>query len=189
MRASLWTHPEWWSLCLSASAWIALLWSAHPAHTVPFLLAPYPLSALLPALIAWLLMVLAMMVPLVIFPLRLTATRSLWSRRDRAVAAFLAGFAGRWLVPGVFFSGVEAGLSMALPSPREPWLPAIAFGLAAAWELTPAPRRAAAASPVFLRCDGWGADCTACYGWRIGGQCVTAAVGHHARVVQRTTAR
>ena len=51
----------------------------------------------------WMLMIVAMMVPLLIGPIRTTATRSLWRRRHRAIAAFCcrlpAAVAGRRVPP------------------------------------------------------------------------------------------
>ena len=45
------------------------------------------------ATLAWSLMVVAMMVPLVRHPVRITAARSLWPRRDRAIGGFLLALA------------------------------------------------------------------------------------------------
>ena len=52
---------------------------------------------------SWLLMVIAMMLPLVIDPIRGVAARSLWPRRHRAVGGFLLGLSV-WLVAGIVVS-------------------------------------------------------------------------------------
>jgi predicted metal-binding membrane protein len=49
----------------------------------------------------WLVMTVAMMVPLTVASIRTTAARSLWSRRERAVAGFLLGYLGPWLIAGM----------------------------------------------------------------------------------------
>ncbi len=95
-------------------------------------------------LAAWSLMVAAMMLPLTIGPLRTTATRSLWRRRQRAIVEFLAAFVGVWaLVGGALLAidalAVELGWTDAHGAPL-----ALAAGLAlaSAWQLTPWKRRA-----------------------------------------------
>lgn len=113
----------------------------------------------------WTLMIIAMMVPFVIGQIRFTAERSLWRRRHRAIAGFLAGYVTCWTLAGLFLLGIHA-------SPRAA---AIAFLAAAVWQLTPQ-RRVAMASchrTVPLAPHGWRADvATLRYGWSIGRSCV-----------------
>src|SRR4029453_8935011 len=86
-----WRHPEWGSLALSAICWVGLLTRTstphHAAHATG-------------GMTEWTLMVIAMMFPIVITPVRVTAERSLWRRRHRAIAEFLAGYVLVWLVVG-----------------------------------------------------------------------------------------
>ena len=114
-------------------------------------------------------MVLAMMVPLQRFSIRVTATRSLWRRRDRAIGGFLIGYLSPWLLVG----GCVAALEVALG--RLPWLGGVGFGIAAVWQLTPVKARALRAChrSVPLAPRGWRAD-RDCFrfGWLTGGQCV-----------------
>ena len=109
-RLIAWRHPEWWSLALSAGAAAALLVfhthifaeaSAHHASRLP---PPSIAAAATIAFAQWLLMVVAMMVPLAAGAIRTTAARSLWRRRHRAIAAFLAGYLAPWAIAGVVVS-------------------------------------------------------------------------------------
>lgn len=142
-------YPEWWSLVLSGSAWLILIAAPASRH----------------GLTGWLLMVMAMMVPFVGGPICATAQKSLWRRRDRAMALFVAGFVGPWLLLGT--------ASIRLPLPSVLWLVFIAV----AWELTPHKRRARASChrTVPLAMAGWRADrdCVS-YGWTIGVACVAS---------------
>jgi predicted metal-binding membrane protein len=160
-----WRHPEWWSLALSAVSWIVILTrptpSLHAAHAVG-------------GMSDWALMVIAMMFPLAITSVRTTAERSLWGRRHRAIAEFLAGYVLVWLVAGAIATWLLTTL------PLVSWLgvnlsTSVGLVLAAAWQLAPAKRRAVRTchrtAPLAGR--GWRADrdCVA-YGVSSGGRCV-----------------
>jgi hypothetical protein len=160
-----WRHPEWWSLALSAICWIVLLTRTssphHAAHAIG-------------GMAEWTLMVIAMMFPLVITPVRATAERSLWRRRHRAIAEFLAGYVLVWLVVGAITISVLTAL------PLVAWLgrglsTGLGLVLAAAWQLAPARRRALRAChrTAPLAGHGWRADrdCLV-YGLTSGGRCV-----------------
>jgi predicted metal-binding membrane protein len=188
-RHLLWRHPEWWSIALCAGAWLTLIIitaadapgglasAGHAGHAYAG-----PLSAPIAApgrMIAgevgrWLLMVVAMMVPFVLGPIRTTAARSLWCRRHRAIGAFLAGYLLPWLLCGVAL----AALGVMLPIHHLDRSPAgliAAFALAAAWQHAPAKRRALvschATRPLAPR--GWQAsrDCVM-FGSMVGLRCV-----------------
>lgn len=122
----------------------------------------------------WLLMIVAMMLPLILGPIRTTAARSLWRRRHRAIGAFLGGYLLPWLLGGVAL----AVLAMLMPAPQTDRSSAplmLAFAVAAGWQLTPVKRRALvschATRPLAPR--GWPAsrDCLI-YGWIVGVRCV-----------------
>jgi hypothetical protein len=159
-----WRHPEWWSLALSAVCWIVLLTRTRPHHAVHAI----------GGMSEWALMVIEMMFPLAIAPVRMTAERSLWRRRHRAIAEFLAGYVLVWLVVGAI--GIWALTTL----PVVAWLgwdglTIVGLVVAAAWQLAPAKRRALRAchrtAPLAGR--GWRADrdCVA-YGLTSGGRCV-----------------
>src|SRR5579859_2432303 len=116
-----WRYPEWWCLALSGVAWAVLclltLQEAGPHHPETF-----PEQAA-----AWLLMTFAMMVPLTIGSIRLTANASLWHRRDRAIAAFVMGFVAAWLVPGMVVTVLDERLTGVLSGEAGRLLPCAAF--------------------------------------------------------------
>jgi predicted metal-binding membrane protein len=154
-----WRHPEWWALALSAGAWVLLLRGHAHAHAYGDLLQ------------GWMVMSVAMMLPMVAEPMRLAAERSFWHRRHRAIAGFLAGYLGCWALIGVFVSFVHVPLS------SQNWGAAIAFAVAGAWQLTRWKRRALngchRSMPLAPR--GWRADrdCIR-FGAMIGTRCIVS---------------
>jgi predicted metal-binding membrane protein len=152
-----WRHPEWWALALSLGAWVLLVGEGAHRHFA-----------------AWSLMVVAMMVPLVVGPIRTTAARSLWRRRHRAIAIFLAGYLILWLAAGAGFFLLLSVLGVNAGSPS-PLLIASAFALALGWQLAPAKRRALNAChrtmPLAPRGSRADRDCFR-YGLRIGAYCL-----------------
>jgi predicted metal-binding membrane protein len=155
-----WRHPEWWSLAASAAAWLALALGASAGHH----------ASAWDSASRWLLMIVAMMVPLVLGSVRVAAERSLWRRRDRAMALFIVGYLAPWLPVGLLASALAAHVPLESPA-----VAAAAFGVAAAWQLTPMKRRALLAchrtAPLAPR--GWRADrdCLR-YGSMIGQSCL-----------------
>src|SRR5690349_13852334 len=132
----IWKHPQWWTVAVSASAWIAMLLAGaraigHDAHHRMSFAGEIP---------AWMLMVAAMMLPLVRSSVRVVAVNSLWSRRNRAVAGFLAGFLASWFALGVIAALLRSG-SWA----HTELAAALAFAVAAFWQRTPLHWRAVAA--------------------------------------------
>ena len=128
-------------LAASAAAWIALAVGVVPAHqhTAPTSstdsmssMQHGPSAASLAAFGAgWAVMVIAMMAPLLIAPVRHIRSSSLASRRARSVALFLAGYAGVWITAGVVAAAV------ALSQVR----PVVALVVAAGvllWQVSPA---------------------------------------------------
>ncbi len=134
----------------------------------------------------WLIMIPAMMAPTLLGSMRVVAERSLWSRRHRAMALVLLGYAAPWIVFGLL---VEASIAIAPASVTRPLL-AGSLLAAAVWQLMPLKQRSLVychrepiLAPSGLRAD-W-----ACvrYGFLLAGRCGTscwalmitcAAAGH-----------
>jgi hypothetical protein len=185
-RRLAWRHPEWWSLAASAAAWgliVARASSAargpsspHGHHgTAALSLHSHP-SGWWPAALDWLLMIMAMMLPLVVEPIRTAAARSLWARRHRAIAGFLLGYVTPWLLLGALAGGLIAAVGLRQRTSL-PVAAAIAFAVAAAWQLTPIKRRALrwCHRTVPLAPSGWRADRDCLhFGWTIGCRCVVS---------------
>jgi predicted metal-binding membrane protein len=124
--------------------------------------------------IDWLVMVVAMMLPVVLGSARVVAARSLWGRRHRAIGGFLIGYLGVWLAVG--FAVAAAGLAVVhLVGETPSVVSAAGFLVAAAWQLTAFKQRALRSchrKPI-LALRGWAADedCIR-YGLFIGSRCV-----------------
>ncbi len=89
-----WYHPEWCAVVLATAGWVVLTWLAL-ADPGRFFGSPEvhpPLHAVGHAA----LMVTAMMVPFVLPQVAFVAQSSLWSRRYRAAAGYLAGYLVVW---------------------------------------------------------------------------------------------
>ncbi len=114
-------------LGLSAAAWLLLL-ARHGAHVHQ--------QSILAGTWNWLVMIVAMMLPIQIGNVRRTAERSLWSRRHRAIACYLLGYAGVWIlaVLPLAWASAEFGLTH-----RIDWMGGSAAGLliAATWLVSP----------------------------------------------------
>jgi predicted metal-binding membrane protein len=153
-----WRYPEAWPLALCAIAWVLMVRAhEHAAHV----------HGLTPLLQNWFVMTVAMMLPMVVPPLRLTARRSFWRRRHLAMAEFLAGYVGCWMLVGVAVAFL----------PMSRIATAIGLAIAAAWQLTRWKQRGLAGChlSVPLAPKGWRADrdCMR-FGWRIGTRCVVS---------------
>jgi predicted metal-binding membrane protein len=139
-----WHHPEAWAMLASFAAWLMLATEhlAGGGHSLGIVVGSDHLTPLWSAGNRWLqqltngaIMLVAMMPPLVIPQIRVTALRSLWVRRHRAVAGFLLGYLGVWLIviaAAALLSAVLAGQSWA-PTPL---VAAVAFLAAGVWQLT-----------------------------------------------------
>ena len=175
-----WSHPEWWALAISGTAWV---WIAFPAamaalggvhdHSSASPGGGGP-AGMIPATREWAVMVMAMMLPLATGPIRAIAARSLWRRRHRAIACWLFGYIAAWMVLGLFVSLVHTRfLADVHPSPRAGV--AVAFAVAAIWQAMSARQRAIRAChrTPSLAPAGWRAnrDCVR-YGWTNGMNCV-----------------
>jgi predicted metal-binding membrane protein len=159
-------HPEWWMLAVSALAWFYLLFPCSTVGSVCITTTASGdrLGTHVPAhnLSGWLIMVLAMMFPLIIIPVRRTAFGSLWYRRHWAIVVFLAGYLTIWVIAGIGRLLAAAFLG-GTPALGNRWVIGASFLAAAAWQMTPLKRRFAAAcnriEPLAPR--GWPAhrDC------------------------------
>ncbi|HEX8597105.1 MAG TPA: DUF2182 domain-containing protein [Chloroflexia bacterium] len=180
LRRFFWTHPEWWSLGLAALAWGAVVSHAggativsgagrhqehvHHSISVPHIM-PFQVEFLY-----WCLMVVAMMVPLMLAPLRWVAFQSFRQRRHRAILLFLVGFLLPWMLVGV----VPAWLRT-FDWSYNPLLASGTFGLAALWVLGPVRRHALVFChlTVPLAPSGWNADRNCLrFGLIIGASCI-----------------
>jgi hypothetical protein len=168
-RRFVWRYPHWWAILLCAGAWgwiAARWWGSSHGHRL--------------SVVDWMLMVAAMMLPLVFAHLQLVAGRSLWPRRQRAMAAFLCGYAAVSLLTGMALVAiVTVADAVGYAVGTTPML-ATAFALAAAWQVVPLKRRALTAChrTMPLAPRGWRAhrDCLR-YGWTIGGNCLVSCAG------------
>lgn len=197
-------HPEWWILTLSAAAWLIVELSAtgsflpelcystsfNPAGRSLFRLSLWPIRSQLRSEYSnWLLMTIAMMLPLIILPARHIAFRSFSWRRDRAMAAFLLGYILVWALAGAALVPILVYARVLDPSGGRLAITA-ALVCAAAWQLTPWKLRALRGCHrmVALSGTGWRAD-TDCirFGITTGGNCaascwllmLTPAMGMH----------
>lgn len=127
-RRHAWRRPEWPWVALVAAAWAALVAGGAVHH---------------PGVATWTLMVVAMMVPATIPVLRAISFNSLWDRRYRSPALFLAAYLAVWVALGALALGgwqlaAALGAGHALHG-------AAATGalllVAANWQLAPAHRR------------------------------------------------
>jgi hypothetical protein len=163
-----WVHPEWWATVLCGSSGAAMLFHGwqHAGHEVHHWIS-YPRE-----LGYWMLMVAAMMLPFVRYSLWLTAIGSLWPRRHRAIAGFLAGFFGPWMGLGLVVAGLRE-----LSAAHTYAAAALGFGFAAFWRRTSVYRQALVAChrTVPLAPVGWRADrdCLR-FGGTIGGACLVS---------------
>ncbi len=168
-RRLIWKYPHWWAVTVCAAAWASLFarW-ASGRHAHGF------------ALVDWMLMVGAMMLPLVFDHLRVAAARSLWTRRHRAMAAFLCGYAAVSVLSGIVLSWIVRALGIPLHGAASAPVAAAAFAFAAIWQITPHKRRALMAChrTVPLAPSGWRAhrDCLQ-YGWFVGRSCLISCGG------------
>jgi hypothetical protein len=163
-----WQHPQWWAVLISATAGMIMLFHGwqHAGHEI------YHSMAFSQELEYWMLMVAAMMLPLVLYSIWLTAISSLWSRRHRAIAGFLAGFFAPWLGFGLVAAGLREFTFMHTNAAV-----ALAFIGAVFWQRTPMHRQALVAChrTMPLAPVGWSADrdCVR-FGAIIGNACLSS---------------
>jgi predicted metal-binding membrane protein len=176
-------HPEWWTLALSAGAWMVVALLASDPFVFPLCSstsvgaiagpqAGIATTELASVYVGWLLMTAAMMLPLTVMPVRHVAFRTYAWRRHRAISGFLFGYVAAWAAAGA----AVAPLAIVAGALGEGWL-AAAFGLSLAvvWQLTPVKRRASLRChrTIALTSTGWRADADCLrFGATVGGNCV-----------------
>ena len=179
-RRALARRPEAWVYAVALAAGSVLL-----AHTVRSL--GNPGASWMVAWGGWMLMVLAMMLPVIAPHARQVAVRSLWHRRHRAMAWYLCGYLAVWAVIGA----VIVGALHLVDQPHPPvGVTVAALAVAALWQTSPprrrAMRRCGNLSLGAVRGAAADRDCAAA-GWRAGRRCaftcgpvmLAMAVGHH----------
>jgi Predicted metal-binding integral membrane protein (DUF2182) len=133
-------------LGMSVAGWIYLL--APYSNSGPLCcstasgLSGQGFAAWLGALGEWSIMVVAMMFPLMVTPVRFAAFASLWGRRHLAIGAFLLAYLAVWLVAGTATLALTEGMRSAHWL-KNGWSAGVGFLLAAAWQFTPIKRRLA----------------------------------------------
>jgi predicted metal-binding membrane protein len=144
LRRLTWRRPEWpWAL-LVAAAWLVLAWEMRPAaHTMHHSTAGtsrhHELSA--SGLGNWMLMAVAMMLPAALPLLREISLQSIWRRRYRSSALFLAGYLALWTVFGAAALATWHVVTVAVPATPAALVIGALFIVAAAWGLTATKRR------------------------------------------------
>jgi predicted metal-binding membrane protein len=181
-------HPEWWIIAMSAVAWLVIGLSTRVSF-VPAIcssgslttigrsiarLRVRPISSQFPfEYVGWLMMTVAMMLPLIILPVRHVAFRSFSWRRNRAIAGFLCGYLGVWACAGAILVPVLIAVRRLDPS-GGPMALRAALICAALWQLTPWKLRALRGChrTVALSASGWRADADCVrYGAGTGSSC------------------
>ena len=170
-RDVLSSRPEWW--CFAASGIALLMMSSGETSG-----GHHHESTFSAEMFHWTLMVIAMMSPSVVEPVRLTAFRSLRSRRYRAAGTFLAGYLITWMAAG---APVALLLSWLRPvaSIDMRVLAASGFIAATVWTMTPLRRRAFVAChrTIPLAHEGLRADLDCLrFGGLVGASCVATCL-------------
>ena len=169
-RLLFWPHPEWWAISLSVVAWFFFFTEAAPKFSVSLPSSSHVghSNSVPAAAVHWTLMIAAMMFPPLIGQLRVVAARSLWSRRNRALALFLAGYSALWLLFGLAAEMVLL-FQNALDPMASVYVGPACFLLAALWQLSPQKRRSLVACHFTAP--------LAPFGWRAYFDCFRHGVG------------
>jgi predicted metal-binding membrane protein len=147
-------RPEAWLYAIAAACWAVLILFPPASAAAAFCLEGSDRLAALSfvagaalagfewplALSHWLLMIGAMMLPMAAMAARFVAFRSFRRRRTRAMAGFLIGYVAVWLAAAPLYLAAGVAAHLAGGSILVPL--GIALATAAAWQTTPAKRRA-----------------------------------------------
>jgi predicted metal-binding membrane protein len=131
-------RPEWQVGAVAALAWLALL--AGPGMRI-HQGTSHTAVGVIGGLSGWVLMVVAMMVPVTLPAVRYVGLNSVRRRRRRAMALYTAVYVGAWALLGLTVLGVDHLLRVHLGLGDRVLL-ASALIAAAGWQLTRAKRRA-----------------------------------------------
>ena len=137
-------------LFLTAAAWILLMAGrrgslalTHCAIAMPASAASFQMLLALnpPVSLAtgWALMLAAMMLPLLIAPVRHVHNSSFTHRRGRAIALFVAAYAVVWMAAGVMLIALALAIRLIAPESIVPV--AVAAALAMLWQFSPLKQR------------------------------------------------
>lgn len=123
----LWDEPYAGPVC-SAARLAATSWETLEA------LIPTPFQA-----VGWVLMLVAMMSPVLVAPIRHVYASSFAHRRGRSIAFFVGGYAVVWMAVGCLILAVERVAAGLMP---QSYGPAIGVALVAlVWQMSPAKQR------------------------------------------------
>ena len=109
----------------------------------------------------WVLMLIAMMSPVLIAPIRHILLRTFKRRRARSIVIFLVGYAAIWITLGGVLLTIELAIDLFAP---KSYLPAVAaFTFASVWQCSPIKQRCLnrCHSHIELAAFGASADCDA----------------------------
>jgi hypothetical protein len=186
-------QPEWWSLCISAGAWlffivtgiykiilkadVSLIQLGHIAHFPALEFDSFWIFDSIETfafwVFHWLLMIAAMMFPLLIGQIRTVAIRSFWFRRNRAIAFFVFGYITLWLLYGLVTEACLQLQRTILPTVSTFLVP-LCFLVAACWQLTEQKHQSLVGChlTIPLAPSGWYADFDCYrYGFRVASSC------------------
>jgi predicted metal-binding membrane protein len=136
LRLLTWRRPEWPWVLLLAGAWLVLAWQMWPAaHAMHHSAATKSTG---PELGWGALMPVAMMLPAALPLLREISLQSIWRRRYRSSALFLAGYLATWTLFGVAALATWRVVGAVAPAAL---VTGLLFLAAAAWGLTATKRR------------------------------------------------
>ncbi|MFZ1545691.1 MAG: DUF2182 domain-containing protein [Candidatus Nitrotoga sp.] len=124
-------------------------------------------------LLAWFIMLVAMMAPTLISPLQHLWERSFRRRRARAMGLFALGYVSVWMAAGAVIQLVKSALSVLLTASPLPAL--MVFMAAIIWQCSPVKQRCLNRNHEHseLRAFGWAADVdTLRFGMRHGLWCI-----------------
>jgi predicted metal-binding membrane protein len=122
---------------LSADCSVAMLGTTPSPASLHLLLALEPLTSLA---VGWALMLAAMMVPLLIAPVRHVRDRSFTHRRARAILLFVTGYAASWMAAGILLLALAVAARLVAPRSSVPL--AMATIVALVWQISPVKQRA-----------------------------------------------
>ena len=132
-------RPEWRVAAVAAAAWLALF--VAPGMHGPDHGPDHTAAAGIGGLSGWVLMVVAMMVPVTLPTVRYVGLNSLRCRRRRAMTLYTAVYVGTWALLGVTALGIDHLLRVHLGL-SDRLLLVLALLAASGWQLTRAKRRA-----------------------------------------------